>query len=226
MHISGGSRSKRFSSLCALAVLVTSTVVTLGAGSVGATGAHRTFAISGSMEVGGPPALTLPAGSTFSATIDPVTGAFTDGQLYIPTFDRGPVTGPQANITLMQVGAASGVLDPSTGRSTMAVSLEATLEVPLLSATCTLGPIATTSSSGNPGGASLSGTPLQGTVTASGFVVPAAVGVVGSPTCDPTQASAINETLGLPTSATSLSFTVVETTSPPVPEPVVPSYTG
>ena len=226
MRISEGPRSSRFFSLLAFVVLVTSSLVTLAASSADATGIQRTFTISGSMEVGGPPALTLPGASTFTATIDPVTGAFTDGQLVIPTFDRGPVSGPQANITLTQVGAATGVLDPGTGISSMTVTLEASIEVPLLSATCTLGPITSTSSSGNPGGAPLSGTPLQGTVTASGYTVPAAVGVVGSPTCDPTQASAINETLGLPTSATSLSFTVVETTSPPVPEPVVPSYTG
>jgi hypothetical protein len=214
----------------AAAVFVLAALV-LPAGSADAVANVRTFELSGTMEVGGPPALTLPAGSTFTATIDPATGVFGDGQLSIPTFDRGDVTGPQANITLTQLSPAIGVLDPSSGVSTMVVALEVSLEVPLLSATCSLGPIITSSSSANPGGVPFSGTPLRGTVTASGYTVPAVVGVEGSPTCDPTQASAINATLGLPSSATSLSFTVVETTpaptpEPPTPEPVVPSYTG
>ncbi len=196
-----------------------------GAGA-GAASTSRTFALSGTMEVGGPPSLTLPAGSTFTATIDPTTGVFEDGQLSIPTFDRGAVSGPQANITLTQVGSAVGVLDPTSGVSSMVVALDVTLDVPLLSATCELGPIATSSSSANPGGVPFSGSPLHGTVTASVSTVPAVIGVVGSSTCDPTQAAAINSTLGLPTSATSLSFTVVESTPAPAPEPVVPSYTG
>ena len=189
-----------------------------------AAGVERTFSLSGTMEVGGPPALTLPAASTLVATIDPVTGAFSDGQLSIPSFDRGPVSGPQAIITLTQIGPATGVLDPVTGVSSMTVTLEAELEVPLLAATCTIGPITSTSSSGGPGGSPLSGSPLTGVVTASGFPVPAAVGTVGSSTCDPASASAINAALGLPTSATSISFTVVETT--PAPGPIGPGYTG
>ncbi len=210
--------------LAALLVTALASVVTLGGTSGAASGVTRTFAISGTMEVGGPPALTLPSGSTFTATIDPTTGAFSDGQLSIPTFDRGPVSGPQANITLTQVGAATGSLDPVTGVSSMTVTLEASLEVPLLSATCSLGPITSTSSSGNPGGSPFSGSPLTGVSTASGYTVPAAVGIVGSPTCSPAAASAINTALGLPTSATSLSLTAIETT--PAPGPVVPGYTG
>ena len=214
----------RLSSWLAVSVVVAASMLTIAVGSADATGVQRTFAISGTMEVGGPPALTLPAGSTFTATIDPITGSFTDGLLSIPTFDRGPVTGPQANITLTQVGVASGALDPTTGVSSMTVTLEASLEVPLLSATCSLGPITSTSSSGNPGGSPFSGSPLTGVVTATGYTVSAAVGTVGSPTCDPDAASAINSILGLPTSTTSLSLTAVETT--PAPGPVVPGYTG
>lgn len=216
--------SSLFASVLALTVLLASSVLIGVAGPADAVGVRRTFAISGSMEVGGPPALSLPVGSTFTATIDSVTGAFDDGQLVIPTFDRGPVSGPQANITLVQIGAASGVLDPDTGISSMTVSLEALIEVPLLSATCPMGPITSTSSSGNPGGSPFSGSPLTGTVTASGYSVPAVTGTVGSTTCDLTDATAINDTLGLPTSSTALTFIVVETTAPP--GPVVPGYTG
>lgn len=210
--------------LALLAVtLIALSMVALGA-PARAAGVQRTFSLSGTMEVGGPPALTLPAGSTLVATIDPTSGAFSDGQLSIPTFDRGAVSGPQAEITLTQIGAATGVLDPVTGVSSMTVTLEATLAVPLLTATCTIGPITSTSSSGGAGGSPLTGSPLTGTVTASGFTVPAAVGSAGSTTCSPASAAAINATLGLPTSATSISFTVVETT--PAPGPIGPSYTG
>ena len=215
--------SSLFASLLAFAVLIAATAIVV-AGPADATGVRRTFSISGSMEVGGPPALTLPAGSTFTATIDSVTGVFEDGILVIPTFDRGPVSGPQANITLVQIGTASGVLDPDTGISSMTVSLEATIEVPLLSATCPMGPITSTSSSGNPGGSPFSGSPLTGTVTAFEYSIPAVEGTVGSASCDPTEAAAINDTLGLPTSSTALTFIVVETT--PAPGPVVPAYTG
>lgn len=231
MPLRGFLRSSRPSSVFApsasvfaLMVLVISSLVALTVDPADATGAERTFAISGSMEVGGPPALDLPADSTFTATIDPVTGAFSDGRLVIPTFDRGPVSGPQANITLTQVGSATGVLDPASGISSMTITLEATIEVPLLSATCPMGPIISTSSSGNPGGTAFSGSPLTGTVTASGFTVPAVEGTVGSTSCDPGEAAAINATLGLPTSSTTLRFAAVETT--PVPVPVVPGYTG
>lgn len=222
-------RSRRPSVAILAAAILLGAALIAGLASVADAGpvwVRRTFELSGTMEVGGPPSLTLPAGSTFTATIDPATGAFEDGQLSIPTFDRGAVSGPQANITLTQVDPAVGVLDPVSGVSFMAVVLEATLEVPLLSAICPLGPIVTTSSSANPGGVPFSGSPPHGTVTTAGFIVPAVVGVVGSPTCDPAQATAINTTLGLPTSATSLSFTVVESTPAPAPEPVVPGYTG
>lgn len=215
--------SSLFASILALAVLLVATAIVV-AGPADATGVRRTFSISGSMEVGAPPALTLPAGSTFTATIDPVTGVFEDGQLAIPSFDRGPVSGPQANITLTQIGVATGVLDPDTGISSMTVSLEALIEVPLLSATCPMGPINSTSSSDNPGGSAFSGSPLTGTVTASDYTVPAVEGTEGSTTCDPSEAAAINDTLGLPTSSTALTFIVVETT--PAPGPVVPAYTG
>lgn len=189
-----------------------------------AAGEQRTFAISGSMLVGDPPAIPLPSGSTFTATIDPVTGVFSDGRLTIPTFDRGPVSGPQANITMTQVGLASGALDPATGESTMTVTLDVSIEVPLLSATCPMGSITSTSSSAGPGGSPFAGSPLRGVVTASGYAVPAVVGTALSATCDLADAAAINATLGLPSTSTSLRFEVVETT--PAPEPVVPSHTG
>ena len=214
----------KLASVVALSVLLATSVITLAGGSADATGVARTFSISGSMLVGAPPALALPSGSVLTATIDAVTGEFTDGRLVIPTFDRGPVSGPQANITLVQIGAATGVLDPDTGISSMTVTLEASIEVPLLSATCPMGPITSSSSSGNPGGSVFSGSPLTGTVTASDYTVPAVEGMVGSATCDPTEAAAINDTLGLPTSSTALTFTVIETT--PAPGPVVPGYAG
>lgn len=106
----------------------------------------------------------------------------------------------------------------------MTVTLEASIEVPLLSATCPMGPILTTSSTSGPGGSAFGGSPLSGVVTASGYTVPAVEGTDGSDTCDLTDAAAINATLGLPTSSTALTFNAVETT--PAPEQVVPGFAG
>jgi hypothetical protein len=225
----------RGASATLLVVTFVATTLAFGAPSSGATGLVRTFSITGSIEVGSPPALTLPAGSTFTATVDSATGAFTDGKFVIPSVDRGPVSGPQANITLSQIGAASGVIDPVTGAATITTTFGGTIEVPILSSTCPLGEMTMTSSSANPSGSAFSGSPLTGTTTASGFTVPAIVGTdpVGplafpdtSPAAECTIANAatINGTLGLPSSVTQATFTAVETT--PDSGPVTPSFTG
>ncbi len=230
---------RRVASASLLVVTVVASALAFGAPSSGATGVVRTFSLSGSIEVGSPPGLTLPAGSTFTATIDSVTGAFTDGQFLIPSFDRGPVSGPQAIITLSQIGDASGFIDPVTGAATITTTFGGTLEVPLLTATCPLGEMTMTSSTGNPSGSAFSGSPLTGTTTATGFTVPAIVGsdpvgplsfaaAAAITECSTANAATINSTLGLPSSATSATFTAVETTPTPgpSPEPVVPSFTG
>jgi hypothetical protein len=226
--------SRTVSATLVVLAFVASTLA-FGASSSGATGLVRTFSITGTIEVGSPPALTLPAGSTFTATIDSVTGEFTDGKFEIPTFDRGPVSGPQANITLSQIGDATGVIDPVTGAATITTTFGGTIEVPILSSTCPLGEMTMTSSSENPSGAAFSGSPLTGTTTASGFTVPAIVGSdpVGPASvaaaipiidCSTANAATINRTLGLPSSVTQASFTAIETT--PDSGPVTPSFTG
>jgi hypothetical protein len=226
-------------SVALLVITLAASMLAFGAPSSGAIGNLRSFALTGSIEVGPPPGLTLPAGSTFTATIDSVTGAFSDGRFVIPSFDRGPVSGPQAIITLSQIGDASGVIDPVTGAATITTTFGGTIEVPLLSSTCPLGEMTMTSSTSNPSGSAFSGSPLTGTTTASGFTVPAIVGsdpvgplsfpaAAAIAECSTANAATINSTLGLPSTATSATFTAVETTPAPgpVPEPVVPSFTG
>ena len=226
----------RLALVVAAAALLLSPALLLG-GSVSATGVARTFTLSGSITVDTPPALTIPAGSTFTATIDPVTGGFTDGVLSIPTFDRGPVSGPQAYITLAQIGLATGSIDPVTGAATISTSFNATITIPLVaagaigtppptSASCALGPIVIASSTGTQGGSAFTGSPLTGTTAAIGFTVPAIVGSDADPLCTVAFASQINTVLGLPSTHTNAMFTAVETT-PVVPDaPVVPGFTG
>jgi hypothetical protein len=104
------------------------------------------------------------------------------------------------------------------------------IEVPLLSATCSLGPVNVTSSTANPGGSPLQGNPPTGTLTATSFVVPA---VVVSATCDQAAADAVNKTLVLPSNENSISLTVVRvfpsrttTTTAPAARAVQPTFTG
>lgn len=69
------------------------------------------------------------------------TGQDDIGQTSIPTFTRGPVSGPPANITLIDAAPATGPLDPVTGEVMLSTSFNVSIEVPLLSSTCSLGPV-------------------------------------------------------------------------------------
>jgi hypothetical protein len=196
---------------------------------------QQTYTLSGTLNIGAPPALTLPAGSSFSATVDTTTGAITGGQTSIPTFTRGPVSGVPANITLTDAAPATGTLDLVTGAATLNTSFNVSIEVPSLSATCSLGPVPVTISTSSSGGSPLSGDPATATLTASGFSVPA---VVVSATCPLVTAGIVNAALVLPTRETSISLTVVRVVAPtpsttpttvapaPAPVSVQPTFTG
>jgi hypothetical protein len=94
--------------------------------------------VSGTIFIGSPPTLVLPAGSTFTATVDSTTGAITNGLVHIPTFPRGAV--PEADLTITDAVPATGTLDPVTGIATLTSSYIISISIPLLSAVCTLGP--------------------------------------------------------------------------------------
>lgn len=226
-------RSRRPSTALAVgtAVLLAFAVAAPGAG---AATEHQTYALAGSIVIGPPPALTLPAGATFTATVDTTTGAVTNGHVSIPTFDRGAVSGPQADITITDAAPATGTLNPTTGVATLTSSFLVSLSIPSLSSVCTLGPLAVVLST--TGGSPITGTPPTGSLTATGFTVPA---VAPSATCSAQNATLVNGFLGLPTSETSMTLRVRLTAATPVtttttavpappaaPTPAQPAFTG
>lgn len=240
------TRPRRLAAL-ALAVALAVPMASV-ASPAGAVTVPVTFTIAGSITVGPPPALTLPAGSTITFDHDPVTGAITNAIATIPTFDRGPeVTGPQANITLTNAAPGTGSWDRATGAGSLELSLDGSIEVPDLSATCDLlAPLVLSLSTANAGGqpvvASGPGAPATGVVTAAGFTVPATSPPVTTGDATPALpvCGAVDAFLGLPTSDTSASLAVTEvlepepsttttTTAPepaPTPAPVRPAFTG
>lgn len=223
--------------LATLALLVPSAL--LGA-PAGAATQSVTFTVTGTISVGPPPALTIPSGSTITFDHDPLTGAITNAVANIPTFDRGPVQGPQANITLQTAQPGSGTWDRTTGAGTIALSLSGSIEVPFLSATCDLSaPLELALSTANPGGQPVVGSPASGVVTAAGFTIPSVAGVVPTglaPALEPPPCVLVDDFLGLPTADTTASFAVTEQvpepdptpdpTPVPAPVPVRPTFTG
>lgn len=199
----------------------------------GAATESQTYTIAGTLSVGGPPALTLPPGSTITFDLDPATGAITNGVTSIPAFDRGDVTGPQAEIMLTDAAPGTGNLDPATGAASLAISFNVQLTVPLLDVVCTLAaPVTVNVSTANAGGSPIVGDPATGVVTDAGFNVSA---VAPSATCPEDSATLVNDFLVLPTDETSAAFTVTEVVAPaptpgptpaPTPAPAVPAFTG
>jgi len=191
---------------CGLLLLV----MLAGSSTAGAATEQQTYTLTGTILIGPPPALTLPAGSTFTATVDTTTGAITAGHVSIPTFGRGPVSGPAADITVTDAAPATGTLDLATGAVSLSSSYLVSLSIPSLTSVCSLGPVDVTLTTS--GGSPLSGDPATATLTAEGFTAPA-VGV--SPTCTAPNADLVNGFLGLPTNETSMSLTVVAQVAPP-----------
>lgn len=230
------STSRRPRRLPALAlVLALAAPLTLAATPAGAVTEPITFTVTGTIAVGPPPVLTLPAGSTITFDHDPVTGAITNAVATIPTFDRGAVEGPQAFITLTNAAPGTGTWDRASGAGTLELSLTGSIEVPFLEATCDLlEPIALSMSTANPGGQPVvppaPGAPAVGTVTAVGFTIPATSAPPAPTSAEPaiSACAAVDAFLDLPTAETSASFTVTEQlpAPPPAPEPARPAFTG
>jgi len=226
-------RPRRLGTLALIATLAAS--LTLATSPAGAVTEPVTFTISGTIAVGPPPVLTLPAGSTITFDHDPATGAITNAVATIPTFDRGDVEGPQAFITLSTATPGTGSWDRTTGAGTLTLSLAGSIEVPFLGATCNLlSPIQMSLSTANPGGEPVVGQPATGVVTASGFTVPATDDTVPPTEVGPAIAAcaAVDEFLALPSSDTLATLTVTEQvpaptpTPEPTPTPATPAFTG
>lgn len=207
----------------------------LTAAPAGAVAEPVTFTITGTIAVGGPPALTLPAGSTITFDHDPVSGAITNAVATIPTFNRGDVEGPQALITLTNVAPGAGTWDRASGVASLELSLAGSIEVPLLEATCALlEPVELSLSTANPGGqpvvAPAAGEPAVGVVTVSGFTIPATsepVQISATPSAPALSAcQAVDAFLDLPTTETSATFSVTEQLPEPAPVPATPAFTG
>jgi hypothetical protein len=185
--------------------------ISLFGGVAGAATSTETYGISGTLTIGPPPSLTLPAGSSITFTLDDETGAITNGQTSIPTFDRGAVSGPQAFITLTDAAPATGSIDPATGHAQITLTLAVGVDVPALSASCSLGDTVTVSlSTSNPGGSALAGDPPTGVLTATGISVP---GVAASTGCELSVADVINDLIDLPTADTSFTLSVSRASS-------------
>lgn len=233
------TRTSRPRRLAALALVVAlAAPLTLATSPAGAVTEPITFTVTGTIAVGPPPVLTLPTGSTITFDHDPVTGAITNAVATIPTFDRGAVEGPQAFITLTNAAPGTGTWDRASGAGTLELSLAGSIEVPFLEATCDLlEPIALSMSTANPGGqpvvAPAPGAPAVGTVTASGFTIPATSEPVVTDNAVPaiSGCAAVDAFLDLPTAETTASFTVTEQlpappAPEPTPEPARPAFTG
>jgi hypothetical protein len=207
------SRSSRLTAAAFAAAVIATLAV--GGGASAAT-ERQTFEVAGSILVGPPPALDLPAGSTVTFDLDTSTGALTNGATSIPSFDRGDATGPEAIVTLTDASPATGSLDADTGEASVTFRFTVVVEVPSLSATCALADplvIEATTAGGSP----LAGDPATATVTAAGFAVSA---FAVSDECPDAVASAATDLLDLPTSDTSASFDVTLVGSEPIEEPI------
>jgi hypothetical protein len=184
----------------------------------------QTYSVAGSITVGPPPAVVLPAGSTITFDLDETTGAITNGATSIPTFLRGG-SGPQAAIIITDAAPFTGNLNSTTGAATVSFSFNVRIGISETVICDLAGPVNIEASTANPGGSPLSGG--TATVTAAAISIPA---VVEGPSCDASVVSAANDLLSLPDSAASATFTVTNTTPAPAPTPeptpATPSFTG
>jgi hypothetical protein len=185
-----------------------------GATPARAAASTETYAISGAFEIGPPPALTLPPGSTFSFVLDETTGAITDGETSIPAFDRGDASGLEVEVVLRDAAPATGSLDPATGEGEITLTLDGTVSVPSLEVSCALGePITLTLSTESDGGERLAGDPLSGVLTAYGVAVPP---VVEGDACPAEIVDVVNSQIDLPTDDTSFVMAVERVSSEPI----------
>jgi hypothetical protein len=227
-------RSREVFMLGAVLTMIFSWV--LVASPAGAATQTMNFTMTGSTTIGsGATPQDFPAGSGFTATVDTTTGAFTDGVMSIPTYQIVN-SGIHIDVTITDTAPATGTIDPVTGVATITVHAQTSLFLEELTNTCVLGPFTVTLKTANSGGSAFTGNPLKGTLTATGFNVPA---VVATSTCPSAIAGAVNSStppgLGLPTTNTSETATLTQTnqqittttsTTPPTTAPPATTTTA
>jgi hypothetical protein len=205
-------RRKIATAVIAAAVLLGASIAS--SSSAGAATEQINFTLTGSTTLGTQPPIAFPDGSGWSADFDTDTGELTNGTITVPSSTIEPLPGVVVGVTFADAAPATGFYDPDTGELDISASFSITLSITVLNATCTVGPLAAQLSTDNAGGSVFTGDPATGTVTAINFTVPA-IAVTG--TCDAAAAGAINSTLGLPTSTSNITMTLVSSDQPVPP---------
>jgi hypothetical protein len=180
----------------------------------GAATEQINFTLTGSTTLGSQPPIDFPDGSGWSADFDTDTGDLTTGAITIPATTIEPIEGVQVGVSFLDAAPSTGFYDPDTGELEINGSFLISLSITILGATCDVGPLAANLSTSNAGGSPLTGDPATGVVTAINFTVPA---VAVTDTCDAAAAGAINSTLGLPTSTSNITMTLVASDEPVAP---------
>jgi hypothetical protein len=205
------------------------------AGPAGAATTKMNFTMTGSTTLGNQAAQNFPAGSGFSADVDNTTGAFTDGVFSVPTY-KITNSGITIDITVTDTAPATGTIDPNTGAATITAHTQVSLFIEATSNTCVLGPFTAQLSTSHSGGSAFTGTPLKGTLTDSGFLLPA---VATTADCPSSITAVLNSAtppgLGLPSTstaetatltATNQAITTTTSTAPPTPTTAAPTTTA
>jgi hypothetical protein len=181
------------------AVLALVFSVFMGATPAGAATQTMNFKVTGSTQIGsGSAAQNFPANSGFSATVDTTTGAVTNGFFSIPTYTITETIGSTTipiHVTIADTAPVTGNIDQTTGVASLNLHTKTTLVIVVSSSvsyTCVLGPFSLTIKTSNAGGKAFTGNPLTGTLTASGYTVPAVVGTGSAGACPDAIASSIN----------------------------------
>jgi len=199
------------SAAAVVGVLTLLGAVVFSAAPASAAAEQKTFVLSGSFDIGTATHIDIPAGSTWTATVDSVTGAITAGAASIPTIHvPASATVPVAtDITLSDAAPSTGTWNLATGAITLAAQYNIEIAIPSLPATCNIGPVVAAPSTAKTGGSSLAGTPPAATLTDAGFSVPTVT--VDATNC--AISTAVDTFLGLPTTATALSLKITQATT-------------
>jgi hypothetical protein len=180
-----------------------------GASPVSAAPRSMTFAVAGSMTVGGTgTAIDFPAGATWRAIIDTDKGTIKDGRVSVPPFSMAVPIVDEVTIELRDAKLATGTIG-ADGQ----VTLKSSFEVVIAALGCKISPINIPFTTKASGGKKFDG--KSATVVARGFTLPALRGTSlgGCPL-----ASLANGLLGLPTStdtAVTMTLTAIQKPSAP-----------
>lgn len=209
---------KRIIAAAGAALLGVATIA--AAGTANAASVPVNFQVTGGSLTIGAETLDFPSGASFSGTWDDETGALS-GTLDVPAFTLEVEVGEDTlpvGISIVQVGDATGNVNPETGAATLSVTLNVVLDLGVPG--CGINGITIGLSSAGNGGAPLDFDTGVMTLVGSEFEVPATsnCGVL---------AAAIDPVLGLPTVETAISITLQgegsdDTTTTAAPTTTVP----